>query len=82
MFRNFISKNTTLSAIILFIILFLIITYIKPKFLYNSDGTIRQFGVGSKNKTILPLWLISIILGILCYLGILYYLIFPKINYN
>jgi uncharacterized membrane protein YozB (DUF420 family) len=82
MFRNFISKNTTLSAIILFIILFLIITYSKPKFLYNSDGTIRQFGVGSKNKTILPLWLISIILGILCYLGILYYLTFPKINYN
>lgn len=45
----------------------------KPSFLYNTDGSIREFGIGYKNKTILPIWLLSIILGILCYVIILFY---------
>lgn len=46
---------------------------IKPSFLYNKDSSLRQFGIGYKNKTILPLWLFSIILGILIYMLVLYY---------
>jgi len=46
---------------------------IKPSFLYNNDGSLREFGVGYKNKTILPLWLFSIVLGILTYVSVLYY---------
>jgi hypothetical protein len=46
----------------------------KPNFLYNNDGSLREFGVGYKNKTILPLWLVAILLSMLCYLGVLYYL--------
>jgi hypothetical protein len=53
----------------------------KPAFLYNKDGSIREFGIGYKNKTIVPLWLFSIILGILTYLFVMYYLAFPKLNY-
>jgi hypothetical protein len=45
----------------------------KPDFLYNKDGSIREFGVGYKNKTIFPVWLLSIVLGILCYVTILAY---------
>lgn len=51
----------------------------KPAFLYNKDGSIREFGVGYKNKTILPIWLLSLILGILSYLFIMYYVAYPKI---
>ena len=51
----------------------------KPGFLYKSDGSIREFGVGYKNKTILPIWLLSIILGILCYLAVMYYIAHPKL---
>ena len=51
---------------------------LKPNFLYNKDGSIREFGVGYKNKTILPLWLFSIILGILTYVIVLYYLQYYK----
>jgi hypothetical protein len=51
----------------------------KPPFLYNLDGSIRQFGVGYKNKTILPVWLLSFVLGILCYLGVNFYVIQPRI---
>jgi hypothetical protein len=79
MLRLFISENVTLVAIIIFTVLFAIIHLLKPPFLYKHDGSIREFGVGYKNKTILPVWLLSIILGILCYLFVLYYLAFPRL---
>lgn len=73
MYSAFIQKNSILMSILLFLFLFGIIQLMKPSFLYNSDGSIREFGIGYKNKTILPIWLLSIILGILCYLMILFY---------
>jgi hypothetical protein len=79
MLRIFISENVTTAAIILFIILFWIVHVTKPAFLYKPDGSLREFGVGYRNKTILPIWLLSIILGILSYLFVLYYLAYPKI---
>ena len=79
MLRIFISENVTTAAIILFIILFWIFHVTKPAFLYKSDGSLREFGVGYRNKTILPIWLLSIILGSLSYLFVLYYLAYPKI---
>ena len=78
MYRNFIRDNVTLVAIILFIIIFSMIQLSKPAFLYNTDGSIREFGVGYKNKTILPIWLLSIVLGIVCYLIVVYYIANPK----
>jgi hypothetical protein len=78
MLRNIIQKNVTSVSIILFIFIFSIIQLIKPLFLYNSNGSIREFGIGYKNKTILPIWLLSIILGILCYLIVMYYVAHPK----
>jgi hypothetical protein len=78
MYRNFIRDNVTLVAIILFIIIFSMIQLSKPAFLYNTDGSIREFGVGYKNKTILPIWLLSIVLGIVCYLIVMYYIAHPK----
>ena len=74
MYKSFIQKNTTLISIILFIIIFIFIQLLKPSFLYNNDGSIREFGIGYKNKTILPIWLLSIILGILCYVFVLFYI--------
>ena len=35
--------------------------------------------VGYKNKTILPIWLLSIILGIFSYLVVMYYITYPKL---
>jgi hypothetical protein len=74
MYKQFIRKNITLVAIILFIFIFGSIQFIKPAFLYNKDGSTRQFGIGYKNKTILPIWLLSLVLGILCYLALMYYI--------
>jgi len=79
MLRTFIRNNITLVSIILFIIIFGFVQLMKPNFLYNGDGSIREFGVGYKNKTILPVWLFSILLGILCYVFVLYYIAHPRI---
>ena len=73
MYQNIVRQNITLASVLLFVYLFGLIQYMKPAFLYNSDGSIREFGIAYKNKTILPLWLLSIILGILTYIAVLYY---------
>jgi uncharacterized membrane protein YozB (DUF420 family) len=73
MYKSFIVKNQTVSSIIVFLALFLSISLLKPKFLYNNDGSIRSFGIGYKNKTIMPIWLLAIILGIFSYLAVIYY---------
>ncbi len=74
MLKTYIRENITLFAIILFLVIFGTIQLMKPNCFYNRDGSLRDFGVGYRNKTILPVWLLSIILGILCYLAVLYYI--------
>jgi len=71
----FIKKYQTLMSIILFLIIYFIIQYDRPLFIYNSNGTLRQFGVGYKKKTILPIWLLAILLAIICYMVVKYYII-------
>ena len=80
MLRQFIRNNVTLVSILIFMTLFTIVQLYKPLFLYNQDGSIRTFGIGYKNKTIMPIWLFSIILGIFCYLFVMYYLAYPRIH--
>ena len=77
--RAYIRENATLFAIVLFLIIFVTIQMIKPAFLYNKDGSIREFGVGYRNKTIMPIWLLSLILGILSYLFVMYYVAYPRL---
>jgi hypothetical protein len=80
MLRQFIRNNITLVAILIFLTIFGSVQFVKPEFLYK-DGSIRSFGIGYKNKTIVPVWLFSIILGIFSYLFVLYYLAYPKIHF-
>ena len=79
MHKTYIRENITLVSVVLFIFIFGIIQIIKPRCFYNRDGSIREFGIGYKNKTILPIWLLSLLLGILCYLAVLYYVNSHKI---
>jgi hypothetical protein len=79
MYTTYIRENKPLAAIILFVLIFGLIQIMKPACFYNKDGSIREFGVGYKNKTILPIWLLSLVLGILCYLAVLYLVSSPKI---
>jgi hypothetical protein len=70
--RTFIAQNKVNIAIIIFIILFSAFHYLKPGFAYNREGGYRPFGLGFKNKTVVPVWVIAIILAILSYLVVLY----------
>lgn len=56
-----------------FICLYCLVVYFKPSFIYDEkNGCFRQFGVGYKNTTILPLWLVSVILAIASYFICIY----------
>ena len=70
--KIFVRKNITSLSILLFIILFGLMVYIKPTCVFNKDGTMRQFGIGYKNKTVIQIWLIVIIMAYMSYLFLLY----------
>ena len=74
MYRSYIAKNPVFVSILLFLVIFITIQIGKPSFLYKEDGSIRDFGIGYRNKTFLPVWLLAIVLGVLSYLFVLYYL--------
>jgi len=75
-------KNNIVSfSILIFVVSFFMIQYVKPGFLYNRDGSLKQFGIGHKKTTVLPAWLISIVVAILSYFIVLYYLAMPKFYY-
>lgn len=79
--RLFITNNITTISIIIFIISYSVILTIKPNFLFNKDGSLREFGVGFRKKTIIPIWLISIVLAILCYFFVMYYFTLPRLDF-
>jgi hypothetical protein len=71
-----INKKRKISvAVYIFVILFTITQYVKPSFLYTNQGYIRQFGLGYKNKTIIPMWLVTIVLAVISYYIVMYILI-------
>ena len=73
MFNNLISRDAlSIVSIFIFIILFGIINAFRPSIIYNSDMSFRRFGIGYKNKTVVPIWLFAVILAILVYVGINY----------
>jgi hypothetical protein len=71
-FKNIIRNNLAGAAIVLYVVVFMLVQYANPSFIYNDDGSLREFGVGYSSKTVLPIWLIAIILGILSYLFVFY----------
>jgi len=79
--REMLRSNITLYSIILFVALYAMLYMLKPNFMFNTDGSLRDFGVGYKRKTIMPAWLAAIVLAILSYFFVLYYLTFPRLNY-
>ena len=73
MFTNFLSREfASIIAVFIFIILFGIINALRPSIIYNKDLSFRRFGIGYKNKTVIPIWLFAIVLAILVYVGVVY----------
>ena len=74
---NFINYTPVKSAIVLYLILILLILIWKPRGIFDENGNSKLFGVGYKYKTLLPLWLLFILIAIICY----YFVIIIKIFY-
>lgn len=72
--------NRLFLVICIYIILYGIVVMFQPDIIFNNKSDcLRQFGVGYKNTSILPLWLISILFAIISYFIVLYIL---HIRYN
>ena len=74
--KAFVRNNKVSFSIVLFLILLSIVHYTKPALIYTKEGGFREFGLGYKEKTVISMWVLSIILGILSYLLVSYYLMF------
>jgi hypothetical protein len=71
--KRWVRHNKIAVAILIYICLFGLMNLLMPAFMYNPDGSLKQFGVGFRKKTIIPVWLISIFLAIISYFSIVYY---------
>lgn len=65
-------QNKVNIATFLFLILFSTFHFIKPGFAYNENGGYRPFGLGFRNKTVIPVWVVAILLALSSYLFVLY----------
>jgi hypothetical protein len=73
MFNQYISREAlSVIAVFVFLILFGIINAFRPSIIYNKDLSFRRFGIGYKNKTVIPIWMLSIVLAILVYVLVTY----------
>jgi hypothetical protein len=65
-------QNYLSVAILVFIAIFVGMNWLKPAILYKRDGSLREFGLGKKHKTIVPIWLATLLLAVFSYMGVLY----------
>jgi hypothetical protein len=73
--KVFIRRNILSISILIFLLSFLFFVNTKPAFLYNMDGSLKQFGLGYMHKSVIPMWILVISLGILSYMSVMYYLL-------
>lgn len=78
--RNTIRQNINLISIVLYLGVYILIVSMRPAFIFNDDGSLRDFGVGYRNKTVIPGWVLAICVSILSYFSVLYYINIPKFD--
>lgn len=67
--------NRLFMILMVYFISYGILLWFKPGIIFDPSKTgLRPFGVGYKNTTILPLWLVSILLAIFSYFVVLYFI--------
>ena len=71
--KGLIRRNIVTISILLYICLYLLIVFIKPSFLFNKNGSLREFGIGYRNKTIIPIWFLAVFIATLSYFSVMYF---------
>jgi len=72
--RLFMRNHVVSLSIILFMITFCLVRQLAPSLLYDKNGNIRQFGIGYKERTVVPVWLFALIISVLSYVAVRYYI--------
>lgn len=72
--NTYIRSHKVSLSLFIYVSLMVLLHVGKPACIYNDDGSFRQFGIGYRNKSIVPIWLISILLAIFSYLVVIYYI--------
>lgn len=74
---NFLSvvRNHKVSvASMLFLLVFIVLHIMEPSIIFDeTTGEYRQFGVGYRHKTILPIWFVVLLVAVFSYLAVTYY---------
>jgi hypothetical protein len=73
--KGFVRYHKLNVTIFLFLFLFTLVHLLKPGLVCEKDGSFREFGVGYRHKTVIPIWVVSIVLAILSYIAVSWYLI-------
>ncbi len=67
--------NRLIIILMVYFLCYGLIVWLKPDIIYDQTKTsLRSFGVGYKHSTILPLWLVSILLALFAYFVVLYFI--------
>lgn len=72
-------RHSVSAAILLFVMAFMACAAMKPAFLYNRDGSLREFGLAQSRKTVFPAWLLAIVLAIACFFAVQQYVSIPAV---
>ena len=78
--REFILDNKLAIAVCIFLAFFFSIHMLKPSFVYNKDGSFREFGVGYRHKTVIPIWLVSIVGFYFSLVPVVFHIVFQWIE--
>lgn len=52
----------------------ILVHLIKPAFIYDDKGQFRNFGLGYRNYTVFPIWLVSVVLAVMAYLTVTWFI--------
>lgn len=69
-----IRKNPKLWMVAIYLFMVAGFLYIKPSVAFGKEGSIRPFGVGSRESTIFPVWWWMFAFAVVSYMGVIYYL--------
>ena len=77
--RQYITKHIVTITSMLLCITILSIYFVQPIVICNEDGSLKEFGIGYNNKTVVPMWYCTLLLAIVIYTLIRLYIIYPRV---
>ena len=64
---QYVKSNIVRLSICAFIFIYMMLISSKSSYLYTPEGSLREFGIGKTGKTVMPAWLIAVVLAIIVY---------------